>query len=298
MMALYNIKLSDAKLHISKGNNKIGKGIWSFSTLPGNSEHLLYIGSKVLLTDIPGTCSKYCEGCARDGACYAWRDAKLHHNAVIRAWGENTLLLRSGKVWALLKEFFDSKNKKAMALIKEWRETPSPVPYTWDEIVAQAKDLAAVKTFRINVSGEIENVSELKGWATLAFEHPEIQFGVYTKNFDALGKYLDACLDNEECLPENLVINVSEWHGVASEFINKYQAKYPGAFNVFEYDDHNKKDCSLSPEDVERLEKTAHCPAVMRNGYHAKTAAGVAITCDMCGRCYRKTGQRTAVWSH
>ena len=50
-MSLYTIKLEEAKLHISKGNSKIGKGIWSFSTLPGNSEHLIYINGKILLTD-------------------------------------------------------------------------------------------------------------------------------------------------------------------------------------------------------------------------------------------------------
>ena len=76
-MALYNIKLADAKLHITKGNSKIGKTIYSFSTLPGNKEHLIY-AKGILLTDVPGTCSQLCEGCF--GACYAVNSARLHHN--------------------------------------------------------------------------------------------------------------------------------------------------------------------------------------------------------------------------
>lgn len=101
MNGLYKIDATKAMLHLSKGNSKLGKGIWGFSTLPGNKDHLLFIRDKeskeaILLTDIPGTCSKYCENCAKDGACYAWRDAKLHHNVTIKAWTENTILLRQG----------------------------------------------------------------------------------------------------------------------------------------------------------------------------------------------------------
>ena len=50
-MAKYQIK--KARLHISKGNTKIGKGIYSFSTLPGNKKHMIYANGE-LLTDVPG----------------------------------------------------------------------------------------------------------------------------------------------------------------------------------------------------------------------------------------------------
>ena len=293
-MAIYTIKADEAKLHISKGNNKIGKGIWSFSTLPGNASHMIYInGSKDLLTDIPGTCSKYCDGCARDGACYAWRDAKLHHNVTVRAWGENTLLLRSGKVWDLLDEFFAQKNKKAMEILASWNPEHHD-DRSWETVLALAIEAAKIRTFRINVSGELESVDDLNHWANIAAKHPETQFGIYTKNYDALLSYFDS----RACHPGNLVINVSEWHGVASAAIAKLNEKYKGQFNVFEYDDHNKKDCDLSEAEVARLEAEPHCPAVLRNGHHAKTPDGTPITCDMCRRCYRKTGARTAVWSH
>lgn len=282
MKPIYIIDPEHAKLHISKGNSKLGKGIYSFATLPGNSDHLLTLNSgKVLLTDIPGTCTKYCSNCAKDGACYAWRDAKLHHNVTIRAWGENTILLRSGEVFYLISEFIAKKNQK-------FRKT-------------HLEEDKVVKTFRINTSGEIESLKELLGWIVVARTNPEVTFGIYTKNYDALKDLIDyedalevASGEGVNLIPDNLVINVSQWHGVADEFL----AAHPGEFNVFEYDDRNRHDCTLSEEDKARLAATVHCPGVTESGHHAKTAAGVPITCDMCRRCYRKTGEVTAVWAH
>ena len=91
-MPKYSITLENAKLHISKGNSKIGKTIYNFSTLPGNQHYMLYVKGE-LLTDVPGTCTNLCAGCF--GACYAVNSVKLHHNCTVRAWAENTLLLRN-----------------------------------------------------------------------------------------------------------------------------------------------------------------------------------------------------------
>jgi len=294
-MAMYNINEQEATLHISKGNGKIGNGIWSFSTLPGNAEHTPMIGGNPL-TNITGTCSKYCENCARDGACYAWRDAKLHHNVVAKAWGDNTVLLRNGKLWSLLDEFLWQKNRKSKKILDKWlAEFDTQPDEIWPSTLTDMKHAAVVKMFRIHVSGEIEDLHELKQWDALARRHPETTFALYTKNYDALGEYLD---HTKGITPPNLVINVSEWHGVAAEFLRKYTAKYPGAFNVFEYDDHNKRTCDLPAKEVLRLEKLTHCPAVDRNGHHVKTPAGKPLTCDKCRKCYMKTGAWTAVWSH
>lgn len=309
MKTLYSFDEAKAKLHITKGNRKIGKGIWSFSTLPGNACHLLKIKGDQILTDIPGTCSKHCEACFNKG-CYAVNSAQRYHNTIIKAWGENTLLLRNGKVWDLLREFLDKKNaryRKVMQKAKEdikKEEKKSGKCLTNEQIDAimkitkiKAESKAAVCTFRINVSGEIQDATELHHWADLARLHPEIQFGIYTKNFEALGTYLDECVPTTGN-PSNFVINVSEWHGVASDFIKEYSTKYPKVFNVFEYDDSNRKYCTLSEEEQSRLKRVQHCPAVTKEGKHAKTSLGISITCDMCRRCYRSTGERTAVYSH
>ena len=113
-MAKYQI--NKVRLHISKGNTKIGKGIYSFSTLPGNKKHMIYANGE-LLTDVPGTCTKHCEGCAN--ACYAFKSAKHHHKAVIPAWAENTLLLRSGKLKDELDKYITKKNKNKVVKLTD-----------------------------------------------------------------------------------------------------------------------------------------------------------------------------------
>lgn len=268
-MALYNIKLADAKLHIAKGNSKIGKTIYSFSTLPGNRDHLLY-AKGVLLTDVHGTCSHLCDGCF--GACYAVNSARLHHNAVIRAWAENTLLLRNNadKMFDTINEYINNANKK-------YYKTQDP------------KD-CKITLWRWNVSGEIQHVSELALMNELAKQHPEVNFGIYTKNFEALDEFITTIKDIEP----NFIINISQWHHVADDIAKKYQGKC----NVFEYDDSNLKHHELSEEDVLRLSKTPHCPAVDKKGHHTKNAKGEPITCDKCRRCYTKTGAITAVYAH
>ena len=252
-------QITKEALHISKGNTKIGKTIYSFSTLPGNSNHMMYVGGE-LLTEIPGTCSKHCESC--HNVCYAFNSGKLHHNVCIKAWGENTLLLRSGKIEQAINEYLAQKNKRKQV----------------------------VKTFRINVSGEIESVKDLEMWDRLAAKWPDIKFGLYTKNYEALDEFMEKHGDTAS----NFAINISEWHGVAKNII----AKYKGKLNVFEYNDSNVKNNGLSEKEKERLSALPKCPAVTFSGHHAKTRDGKPITCDMCGRCYRKTGETTAVWAH
>ena len=272
---MYNITEDYATLRIAKGNSKIGRGIYSFSTLPGNDKYLLRLNKTgELLTNIPGTCSKHCDGCF-NGGCYAVRDAKLHHNVVIKAWGENTLLLRNGKLWGMLEDFISYKNRNLKC--------------------------PGIKKFRINVSGEIQNKSELDNWATIARNHPEVKFGIYTKNYEALAEYFDDCMQEGGVgHPLNFIINVSEWHGVAKAFIDKYSAKYPNIFNVFIYDDSRVEGSPFTDEEKAELKAMVRCPAVTEAGRHAKDANGKPICCDQCGRCYgdHGLGIKTRVPSH
>lgn len=271
---IYLVDSSDLHLHISQGNSKVGKGIWTFSTLPGNADHLLVLKDGRLLTDIAGTCSKHCEGCF-NGGCYAVNSARLHHNAVIQAWGQNTLMLRSGAVWKAIDEFIDQKNKK-------YKETGK-------------LDDRRVKIWRINVSGELESCADVKNWNERAKLHPEVIFSVYTKNYEAIDQFLDNNAENVNKIAPNFIINISQWHHCADAFL----AKYPkNTFNIFEYDDSNRKSNQLPQGDIDRLLDMHHCPAVTKEGKHAKTKNGDPITCDMCQRCYRKTGEQTAVYAH
>ena len=272
----YKIDPTKARLHLSKGNSKIGDGIWSFSTLPGNAEHLLAASTAGLLTDIPGTCSKHCETCFNSG-CYAVSSALRYHTSVIPAWADNTILLRNGKLWEQLEIFITLKNSKAEKYLKEAHEQGIDP----DRALARARELAVIKVFRVNVSGEIENVQELRQWNLLALAHPYIQLGVYSKNFEALAEFLDGGND----FADNFVVNISQWNHCADEFLQKYAW---ANLNSFVYDDHT------DPE----VAKLAHCPAVDAKGHHAKRPDGTPIQCSQCLRCYRKTGQMTAVHAH
>lgn len=269
MKPKYTVTTETAKLSISKGNSKIGKTIYAISTLPGDKDHMLTLATGELLTDIPGTCSGHCDECFNHG-CYAVNSAKLHHNVVIESWAGNTILLREGKLFDEVEQYINKKNKK-------YQET------------GNLED-AQIRIFRINVSGEIRDAGDLDSWNKLAQKHPEINFGVYTKNYEALEEFMKENADTAA----NFVINVSQWHGVADDFL----AKYPGKFNVFEYDDSNRKHNELSEEEIARLQSEAHCPAVNIKGHHATKPDGTPITCDMCKRCYRKTGKITAVYAH
>ena len=252
------------ELHLVKGNSKIGSTIWSFSTLPGDEDHLLQLKDGRYLIDTHGTCAEQCKHCF-DKGCYAVNAALWCYNTVIPAWTENTLLKRRGELFTALRSWFAAKNK------------PGKPP--------------KVTVFRINVSGEIESADELREWNRLAAEHPETKFGLYTKNYAALEGFL-----NDPGTPRaaNFAINVSQWHGCADEFL----AAHPQACNVFEYDDSLRGGCTLSEDDRVRLSRLSHCPAVLASGKHAKTAAGDPITCDTCLRCYRNTGRTTAVYAH
>lgn len=266
MEPIYIYRTTDIRpeLHLVKGNSKIGKTIWSFSTLPGDRNHQLRLKDGRFLIDTYGTCAEKCDYCF-DAGCYAVNSARQYYTSVIPAWTANTLLKRRGELFTALRCWFAAQNKPG--------EPPK------------------VTLFRINVSGEIESAEELREWNRLAAEHPETKFGLYTKNYEALEEFLN---DPDTPRAANFAINVSQWHGCADDFL----AAHPQACNVFEYDDSLRKGCTLSDDDRTRLAGLPHCPAVLASGKHAKTAAGDSITCDMCLRCYRNTGRTTAVYAH
>lgn len=255
--------VTEINLHVSRHISKLGHNIYAFSTVPGNEAHQPKLNDEPL-SNVHGTCSKHCEGCAKDGACYAWKAFKLHHNHTVKAWSENTLLLRSGKLFEMLDYYINNINSN-----------PKKKP---------------VETFRINTSGEIESVNDLIGWNNLAKKFPSTTFSVYTKNYEALEEFIKLEGDSAD----NFVINVSQWNHCADEFLKKY----PNKFNVFEYDGTNRAHHEFSKEDVDRLAKLPHCPSVGRDGKSRFNPDGSKITCDQCKKCYRKTRTTTAVYSH
>lgn len=238
----YKIKITEHTVpSITKGNKKMG-AIYSFSTLPGAHKIVLNDGTK--LTGIRGTCSGVCDGCEQH--CYAMRDAKLHHNVTVPAWAKNTKMIR--KDMQMTMEKIDNYIKKHN--VKYWR---------W------------------NVAGEIESYEYLESINELAKKNPQTNFGIYTKRFNFIAKFLVEHGD----FAENLCVNLSVWKGN----IDGYEL---GNLNQFIWDDGDE------PE----LDKVVHCPAVSKPTTPGGKGHRTNITCDQCKRCYAGRGKKTAVYNH
>ena len=178
-MAKYNLYLDGTnKIHITGGNAKIGKGVYNISLLPSDTPLTKKDGT--VLTNITGTCGGCCAGCKND--CYAVKQAVYHHNSVIKAWGDNTILAREDR-----DEFFhqlDDYFKKNI-----------------------------VSVFRWHVGGEFFSKGYMVNVYQFCAKHPETKFYVYTKRFAWLEE-----LDRFK--PDNLTINVSIWHKNYSNPLN------------------------------------------------------------------------------
>lgn len=228
----------DCRPHISEGNMKMG-GVPSFSTIP--TDGIVRNKAGVAISEISGTCKGVCDSCKSD--CYAVRMFKRTFQAnLIRSWIENTILMR-----------------ERIGLVKEaliaFCETKRP------------------KSFRINVSGEIEDVTTLRMWCDVAADCKNTTFYLYTKNTAVLAEFIGDS-NPKEVFPGNLHINISQWNNTV---IN------PWGFHEFVYDDHTNPDVMNLP----------HCPAVDEHG------KSTGIKCEQCGRCSRaEWGTKTAVHRH
>ena len=238
----------NGELHvtISKGNTKMGN-IPNFNTLPGNRPITKKDGTQ--LTNIIGTCGKHCKECFK--ACYAVRFVRMHHNACVKPYAMNTLIMR-----------FDPE--KLRAAIKEYCEKN------------------VVKYFRFHTSGEIESKSQLELYAQICKDNPEVNFYLYTKAFGVLQDWFISLGERNEEIPDNFVINLSEWHGNLDFMTSPACHTFFRKCNIFSYDDGNSG---------AKVEAMTHCPAVDKQGHET------GITCAQCRRCMKK-GHQTAVYAH
>ena len=145
----------DTHVHINTvGNNKLGKGIWNISLLPGDKPLKGKNGNP--LTNIPGTCHGVCKDCEKD--CYAIKFARYHHNSCIPAYNDNTILATHD-----VKTFFDEID------------------------MAIKRNIVAV--IRFHVSGEIPNTKYFKEMISLAKRNEHVRFYLYTKRYNLVNKY-------------------------------------------------------------------------------------------------------------
>ena len=165
----------ETHIHVSKGNEKLGEGVYNISLLPGDAPLTLKDGTQ--LTNIAGTCHGCCEDCK--GACYAIKSARVHHNKVIPAWGENTMLAKND-----MKTFFAE--------------------------LQLFLDRTEVSTMRIHVGGEFFSFEYMVALVQFALKNKDVNFYFYTKRF----KWLEMTEDvfGDRLTKENVHPLVSIWH--------------------------------------------------------------------------------------
>lgn len=210
------------------GNVKLG-GLWSWSTL--YSDKFFYV--EKLGKSIQGTCGNNCDVCKEK--CYVRKSYR--YPSVVYSHARNTEMLRND-----IQKTFDDLNKQ----ITRARKKPIAI--------------------RLNQSGEIENKTQFNMFCGLAFEHPETQFFIYTKNYPVI---IERALNG--VIPENLTVLISVWHNVG---LDEYLIlKDFDNIKAFVYDD-NKYLYS-------QFDINTYCMAYDENG-----KLNHNITCDKCRKCF------------
>lgn len=128
------------------GNDKLGRGVYTYSTLPTNKMYIVSFGP---FTDkhVKGTCPCHCTG------CYATKGRYTFQN-VIKANARKTWLSR-----------FD-------------------IDFMVRAIIAQI-NADHIAICRIHASGDFDSTAYIDAWRRIVKECPDTIFWTYTKNMDA-----------------------------------------------------------------------------------------------------------------
>ena len=218
----------------SNGNIKLGHSMGTISKLMGNDIY------EVNGIKVAGTCGKHCEVCKKE--CYVKKSYR--YPSVVLGHARTTIAFRED-----LAKAFDSMDV---------------------QLSRKRKPFAQV---RINQSGEIETTAELLGYVELATKHPETDFYLYTKNFEAVRETIATAT-----LPNNLTILISVWHeyGLAEfkEFEDLPNIKAFVYMDGFQYD----------------LEIGTTCKAYGKDGKLDHN-----ITCDKCRKCFDRRNNHKVI---
>lgn len=131
------------------GNAKLGKGVWTFSTLPTNETFSVSINNKDY--SIKGTCPCHCKGCYATSGFYNMPSV-LKSNAI------KTVLAR---------EYMDFVERAIMAQI----------------------EADNIKFLRIHASGDFFSIEYIEMWRRIAKACTACIFWTYTKNPDAVNMF-------------------------------------------------------------------------------------------------------------
>lgn len=133
------------------GNGKLGRGVWTWSTLPTNKEFTIADKDGSVLT-ATGTCPCTCPGCYATAGCYCFNSTKL-------SLARKTILSR----------FYMDFVKRA--------------------IIAQIK-ADRIRLLRIHCAGDFFSMEYIEMWKEIVNACPDCVFWSYTKN-PAAGKAFD-----------------------------------------------------------------------------------------------------------
>ena len=241
----------DLRASVPARNSGIGN-IPSFSTLPGNAPLFLGDTSKnpgAACVDVIGTCSN-CSECFGSGRgfvpCYAAGNVRQYRETA-KAYARNTRLLREAPEFLLL-------------------------------VVCAAIQYHGRELFRFNVSGDVENVEQLKNfYFPICDAFPGVKFAIYTKRPDLFQQ----AADEGAPIPDNLAVNWSLWNRRPTTEEQATARAYGMQFAI--YDDGT----------ADELAELSHC---LKNNKHGRKTG---MTCDRCKICYNKRpcGQ-LAIYAH
>ena len=137
------------------GNEKLGKGVWTFSTLPTNGGITVNMGTRETpdVRTINGTCPCHCPGCYATTGCYRFNPTK-------KALAIRTLIARADVEW--------------------FRRA----------VIAQIK-ADGIKIVRIHAAGDFFSDEYIQAWRDICTACPDTMFWSYTKNADAENAFDD-----------------------------------------------------------------------------------------------------------
>lgn len=149
--AEYGIQFENGKIYHEKfgwinpllidGNSKLGKGVWTFSTLPGNM--IYHIEYKGMSFDVKGTCACNCNGCYAQTGFFRMKSTI------------NSLAIKTWLVW-------------------------NDIEFVNNAIKAQIK-ADDIKLSRIHASGDFASMEYVKAWQEIVKECSDCIFWTYTK---------------------------------------------------------------------------------------------------------------------
>ena len=123
------------------GNEKIGRGVWHFSTLAGSREYSATVAGEKI--DVAGTCAGDCDGCYGMTGNY-------NYQSVVDALAVRTVIAR---------DYMDFCKAAILAQIQA----------------------DGIKTIRIHATGDFFSRAYLNMWTDIVRANPGVKFWTYTK---------------------------------------------------------------------------------------------------------------------